>query len=153
MHSSMPNGHDGPFLLAAVICEKVLQEVDGVASAIRIIDRHIVTPAPGQPASSKMPLIQLNYTLFVNLKSGSKRGRFTVKLVFRGPSGLKLQEAGLPILLEGEERGANVIVPFYLQLDQEGLYWFDVYFEDTVLTSVPLRVMYQATTLTTPPQL
>ena len=30
---------DGPFVAAAFICERVLREVDGVLSAMRIIDR------------------------------------------------------------------------------------------------------------------
>ncbi len=149
----MPEEGGGPFLQAAFICERVLQEADGVVSAIRIIDRLFVQPGPGQQAAAAMPAVLMSHTLLVTFKSGSARGRFTAKLVFRGPSGLKLQEVSVPVLLEGEERGANLIIPYHIQVDQEGLYWFDVYFEGKLMTKIPFRVVYQATTFTTPPQL
>jgi hypothetical protein len=143
----------GPFLQAAFICEKVLTEADGTVSAIRIIDRFFITPGPGQLAAAAMPAVVMSHTLFVTFKSGTAHGRFTAKLVFRGPSGLKLQEVSVPVLLEGEERGANLIIPYQIQVDQEGLYWFDVYLNEKLMTKIPFRVIYQATTFTTPPQL
>ncbi len=149
----MPDEEGGPFLQAAFICEKVLTETDGTVSAIRIIDRFFVQPGPGQQPAATMPAVVMNHTLFVTFKSGSAHGRFTAKLVFRGPSGLKLQEVSVPVLLEGEERGANLIIPYHIQVDEEGLYWFDVYLEKKLMTRIPFRVIYQATTFTTPPQL
>ena len=51
---------DGPFLQSALICEKVLQEQDGVLSAIRIIDRIYFVIGPdgqlfGAAAPSRVP--------------------------------------------------------------------------------------------------
>jgi hypothetical protein len=34
---------DGPYLIAALICEKVLQEKDGTVSIIRMVDRVTLT--------------------------------------------------------------------------------------------------------------
>ena len=143
----------GPFLQAALICERILTEADGTVSAIRIIDRFFITPNPGQPPAATMPAVVMSHTLFVTFKSGAVHGRLTAKLVFRGPSGLKLQEVSIPVLLEGDERGANLIIPYQIQVEEEGLYWFDVYLDDKLMTKVPFRVIYQATTFTTPPQL
>jgi len=39
---------DGPFLLAALLCEKVLLEPDGVASAIRIVDQLVIQRVPDE---------------------------------------------------------------------------------------------------------
>jgi hypothetical protein len=55
------------------------------------------------------------------------------------------QEAALPVLLEGEERGVNLLLGVAFQAEQEGLYWFNVFFGDreVLLTRVPLRIVYQ----------
>ncbi len=67
----MSEEEGGPFLQAAFICEKVLQEADGVVSAIRIIDRFFIGPGPGQQAAAAMPAVVMSHTLFVTFKSGS----------------------------------------------------------------------------------
>ena len=48
-----------------------------------------------------------------------------------------------PVLFEGSERGTGLVAPTTLRVDQEGLYWFDVMFEDTMVTRIPLRILYQ----------
>jgi hypothetical protein len=48
----------GPWLQAAVFCEKVLIERDGVVSLVRVIDRIIIT-ASGAAAPEKMPLTNI----------------------------------------------------------------------------------------------
>jgi hypothetical protein len=100
-----------------------------------------------------MPPVVLTFVAFITFKSGNARGHFNVKLIARAPSGLKINEASMPILLEGDERGANVIANYQLHVDQEGLYWFDVYLADKLVTKIPFRVMYQRANVTTPPQL
>ncbi len=35
--------NSGPYLIAALLCEKVLQEKDGIISVIRMIDRITLT--------------------------------------------------------------------------------------------------------------
>jgi hypothetical protein len=47
-----------PHLVAAVLCEKVLQEADGVLSAIRIVDKVIFEVPKGAP-SNYVPAIEL----------------------------------------------------------------------------------------------
>ena len=61
----MSNGESsGPYLAAAVLCEKVLQEKDGVLSAIRLVDRFIITASGTQPPGRKQPrLLILLYGL------------------------------------------------------------------------------------------
>ena len=64
----------GPYLVAALLCEKVLQEKDNTISVIRIIDRLAVTVnALGSPETMQPTAVSLN--ALISLKSGSARGR------------------------------------------------------------------------------
>lgn len=140
----MTTENKGPYLTAAVICEKILQEKDETISVIRMVDRFNVTVnALGSPEN--LPPIPINLGLLISLKSGEARGRYTVKLRIVSPSGLQtLPDQLLPVLFEGgEDRGANLILNLNMVIDQEGVYWFGIFLEETLLTRVPLRVVYQ----------
>ncbi|MDQ3933240.1 MAG: hypothetical protein M3340_01260 [Actinomycetota bacterium] len=129
----------GPHLTAALICERVLTEQDGVASAIRIIDRvFLLLNEENEPIQKAMP-----FTVMVSFKSGSARGSYTVKLRMEKPSGEEVPLLEAPVLLEGEERGVNLIFEMVFEPDQAGLYWLDVLFESDRVTRIPLRVVYQ----------
>jgi hypothetical protein len=133
---------EGPFLAAALFCEKVLQEKDGVTSLIRVVDR-LITQATGVNPPEQMPRLQANLTLFISLKAGFARGSYAVHIRSTNPLGRSADLATLPVLLEGDDRGANLVGIMQLQLDEPGLYWFDVLFEQRLLTRIPLRVVYQ----------
>jgi hypothetical protein len=137
----------GPYLQAAIICERVLQEQDGAISAIRIIDRltHFVQ---GPDVPDTLPPFQQRIALLVAFKSGAARGRHTIRLDLEKPSGEQAPLGQFPVHFEGEERGVNLVINTDFQPDQEGLYWFDVSLGDERLgsqrlTRMPLRVMYQ----------
>lgn len=140
----------GPYIAAALFCERVLQESDGVLSAIRIIDQQIVH-GPNVPGD--MPPATMNATLLIALKAGETRGRYTVRVAPEEPSGQQLPPVDFAVnFLGGDgEQGVNLIVPLGMQVVQEGLYWFDIQWVDTkaaadsveLLTRVPLRVVYQ----------
>lgn len=53
----------------------------------------------------------------------------------------------MPVLFEGDDRGVNAVVQLGLPVDQEGVYWLDVFLDDEkdgpCVTRVPLRVFYQ----------
>jgi hypothetical protein len=129
----------GPYLIAALLCEKVLQEKNEVISIIRMVDRITLTV----PASEALPLLPLNLTLFLAFKSGSARGSNTIKLSIEPPSGIRLPEQLLPVFFEGEDRGSNLILTLNIVIDQEGVYWFNILLEEKLLTRIPLRVIYQ----------
>lgn len=140
---------DGPYLTAALICEKVLIEQDNTPTTIRIIDRIITNTVTitvgGSPSTAPVePEPEpFNLTLFISLKSGKARGKSAVKIALEQPSGIKRPPQELPILFEGEDRGVNLILPFKMKPDPEGLYWFHVSLEDEFLTRIPLRVIRQ----------
>ena len=135
----------GPYVTAACLCERVLQEADGVASLIRVVDR-IINSAIGPAAPDEMPPTAVNLTAAIMLKSGSARGRHSLRLTLEAPSGQQVgPEVVLPVHLEGEERGVNFFVGLNFQAEHEGLYWFNVLFgtQNVLLTRIPLRIIYQ----------
>lgn len=130
----------GPHVQLAALCENVLQESSGVLSLIRIVDRLTMSATPGAPSS--MPTAQIHLKAVIALKSDTARGRSKVGLRPQKPSGIYLNEVISPVLFEGEDRGTNLIIDLNLELDEEGLYWFDVLVDDRVVTRMPLRIVY-----------
>lgn len=143
----------GPYLIAALICEKVLVEKDNVPSPIRIIDRITINTITITQEGSLVVIPQvseqepLTLTLFISLRSGMARGTSSIKIALEEPSGLKRPPQELPVLFEGEDKGVNLILPFRLKPDPQGVYWFHISLEDQHLTRIPLRVVHQRAVL------
>jgi hypothetical protein len=135
----------GPYVQAALICEKILQEADGVATLVRVIDRLFVT-ASGPEPPLEMPPQQPQLFAIVMLKSGETTGRHSLKFRPEAPGGEQRPALEVQLNFEGNERGNNVNIDLQgLTLDREGLWWFDVLFGDneTLMTRIPLRLIYQ----------
>lgn len=131
----------GPHLSAAALCQYVLEEKDGVNSLIRMIDRLIVTTGP----TEAMPEFQAPILLFLSFKSGSAKGNYEAGVVLVNPTGEEEQRITIPFFCEGEERGNNIRVVLNLSIKRPGLYWFNIYLADQVITRVPLRVIHMKT--------
>jgi hypothetical protein len=143
MEQESIEGGGGPHLSAAFFCEKVIEDKEGVLSAIRIVDR-IIHSAIGAGTPDAMPPVSVALTLLIGLKSGSARGRHDIGITAEQPSGIRRRIAeALTVLFEGEERGANLILNLQWVAEQEGLYWFNVELDGRTITRVPLRVVYQ----------
>jgi len=144
-------GISGPHLGAAFLCEKILQEKDGVQSFIRIVDRFTVPVFPKLPEGVQLPpgagpgnqFIQFN--LVVMVKAGSvPGGKYHLGLQLNKPDGSPLPKNVVDVFLQGDnDNGVAAVFPIVLPQPEEGLYWFDVYFEESLLTRVPLRVLHQ----------
>lgn len=133
---------DGPHLAAALLCERVIEEKDGVKSLMRLVDR-IVARAGGPNVPDAMPPLTTNLTLFLSMKAGKKEGRHQIRIKLIHPAGRELPDMIQGINFESSEaRGIDVRLILNLILDQDGLYWFEVYFDELFMTRVPLRVLY-----------
>ena len=142
----------GPYLSAAFFCEKVLVEQDGVKSAIRIVDRVTHTVAGPAPPAEMEPF-NYNIFLFLRFKSGRARGTKRLEIHPIKPSGESLPPSRRTILFEGEDdRGVDSIGRIMLQIDQVGIYWFDIILDGFSITRVPFRVIYMPQVMTMPPQ-
>ena len=133
----------GPYLAAAFFCEKLLQEQDGVISAIRIVDRWNVTG----PTQDMVPTV-IQAFLVVLFKSGIHRGQAQITITPISPSNVRMQPIMLPVLFEGEdERGAGIGIPMGFPVQEHGTYWFEVALAigsgaAQIVTAIPMRVAY-----------
>lgn len=131
----------GPYLAAALFCERVLEEKDGVISIVRVVDRVIQT-ASGPDAPEQMPPLNYGLTALIALKSGKATGSVQVRIDMEPPSGLVKPGPSMTFLMEGADRGQNLIMRMQMTFEEPGLYWFNVCVEDKVVTRMPLRVVY-----------
>lgn len=138
--------YGGPYLQAAVFCERILKEQDGVSSLIRIVDR-VTIQAGGPQPPEKMPPTRLSLWAYLAFKSGFAKGSFTISVKAQSPSGKTLPPVLLPLFLEGDDRGASVAFQLNLDAEEDGLYWFDISIGERLVTRMPLRILYQRTTL------
>lgn len=144
-------GISGPHISAAFLCEKVLTERDGVASFIRVVERFTIPTMPklppgvAFPPGIQFPAPTIQFNLVAILKSGDLgTGKFNMKIQLIKPDGNAMPSNPIPIFFNGsDENGVAVISPVTIPNPEEGLHWFDVYFEDRLLTRIPMRVFYQ----------
>jgi len=136
----MPNS--GPFLKAAAFCDSVIEGKDGVLSLIRIVDRLIITAA-GREAPGDIPPTDHALTLVLMLVSGTARGSHEVAITIERPGGTTDHVWSTDVLLEGEDRGANIVAQIPIRFEAQGLYWFHVRLDGEHLTSLPFRLLYR----------
>lgn len=133
----------GPHLAAAFLCERVLQEVDGTTSFIRVVDRW-TSRASDPDAPEEMPRISVNWNLVLLWKAGEARGRSEATVDIEAPSGVSLGDTvRFPLLWEGADRGVQIVVQLGLQLNEEGLYWMNVRLDRRPVTRVPFRLVWE----------
>lgn len=134
----MPEEHSGPFLQMAVLCQSVLQEGTGQLSLIRITDSLGLAGM-----MSEMQPIPIALQMVVTFRAGFAHGKYKVKVVGNTPSKDEFVIGEQSPYFEGEDRGVNLLFMVNLVLAEEGVFWFDVFLQDTFVTRVPLRVTYQ----------
>ncbi len=146
-----PPDEEGPFVTAALLCEKVLIEQDGVKSAIRIVDRVIHQPVGVNPPDAMQPFTHM-LTLLVSLKAGWIRGSRAIEIRMVKPTGESSQVGNPTVFFEGEDdRGVDLVIQLLMNVERPGLYWFHVNFEGRTLSRIPLRVIYVPQTIQLPP--
>ncbi len=135
----------GPYLAFAVICERVLREVDGVASLVRIVDKWTISGT-----LPKMVTAVLQVWIAVGFKSGRHRGKGILTVRPQTPSGQVVPGIEQPVLFEGEDdNGVNVFGQMNFPVQEEGIYWFSVLLDEVEVTRLPLRIVYQQVALPT----
>jgi len=132
-----------PFLTAALLCEKVLQEKDGTLSAVRIVDR-MQYRLEGLPAGLDLKP-GLPITCLISLKSGPITGTHTIKLIVERPNGNRKEILSKEFEFLGNDLGHNVVMNLGISVEQDGIHWFELTFDDEILTRIPLKIEQQQT--------
>jgi hypothetical protein len=128
----------GPYLSAALLCEKVLHEVDGVNSLVRVVDRWTISGP-----TEDMPQTAIQTTLVLTFKSGIHRGPARLTITPVTPRNATLATIDIPVLFEGDEdRGVNVVIPMAFPVQEAGVYWLGVRLDGQIVSHIPLRVIY-----------
>jgi hypothetical protein len=138
----------GPHISAAFLCEKILTERDNVPSFIRVAERfnaNITPPGVQLPLGlSALPRI-IQFAVVVMLKAGDLPiGRYKMRIDLLKPNGERLISQDFSVFFNGsDDNGVSVVSPMAIPDPEEGLHWFDVFFENERITRIPLRVVYQ----------
>ncbi|MGO9010056.1 MAG: hypothetical protein ACLQPN_08125 [Bryobacteraceae bacterium] len=141
----------GPHIAAAFLCEKVLVEQGNVPTFVRVVDRFTLPKFSGPiPPGVQLPQQMVQATLVVLLKSGDL-GAGSHELSIRLQKPDKSYAPDLPPLSMffqgGDDNGAMVALPIMMNTPEDGLHWFDVLFEGSLLTRIPMRILHQAAIL------
>jgi hypothetical protein len=133
-----------PYVTAALLCERVLQEKDGSLTLVRIAEKlqyRLDMFGPDMPKSVK-PMIPIQG--LISIKSGPVTGDHVIKISVEKPGskpGSERKDAFTqPVTLLGGDQGQNIILNIGLGVESDGLYWLDVIFDEEVLTRIPLMV-------------
>ncbi len=151
---------DGPHVSIAALCESILDEKNGRMSCIRFLDKLDVNYAVSGDASqlpSPIPIPPFKVNGLIGFKSGSFKGKKSIRIKVIKPSGVEMQIKGdigeaLPVVFEGGEHGVNIVLDLTLQVDEEGLYYFDVLVDQEMVTRIPLKVTFTKHIQTDVPQ-
>lgn len=135
------NPMTGPFL-NALICEKILEEKDGLKSAIRILDQ-LNRAVVGPNVTSAMEPFPYPISMLVRLKAGAARGIVQINVRILKPNNESAGELNHPVHLPGpEDAGFDIVLNVMMTVDQVGTWWFDIYVDDERWMRIPLRVVY-----------
>lgn len=136
----------GPYLSAALFCEKILRESDGVMSFIRVVDRWTVSGP-----SETMPNTTIQTNLIITMKSGMYRGPSQIIVTPSTPSGSDMAALRASVNFEGDDdRGVAIHLPLVFPVQEPGIYWFEVSVNGQTQAQVPMRVLYQSVGVQTP---
>lgn len=127
----------GPYVVAALHCERALIEADGVVSLIRVVDDfRFALPIDAPPDLA----VQVQVTLFVSLKAGSYRGPVALRLEQIAPNGERRMVLSREVDFLGEMGGAQFQTPLSFITATPGIYWTDVIVNDRIATRLPLLI-------------
>ena len=135
---------EGPYVIAALLCETLLVEGNSnVKSAIRIVDRRL-TQAVGKEIPVQMPAARINWTLLIKIVKGKAHGKHELTVRLISPRGKQLFSQDLGVNLEGDEnRGVDFVAKLDVSLDEEGIYWVEIYYDGMLMTKSPIQLLYE----------
>lgn len=126
--------NQGPFIRAALLCERVLCETDGTLSAIRILHEGVVS-VPGNATPSLVLLLML-------VRGEVSPGQHRMSLEILDPSGEIMSHKQIVLTLDdgGPEQASSLMLDVSFTPRVPGVYWFRVSWDEEgarLLTRVP----------------
>ena len=138
----------GPFLTCATFCDAIIEEADGVLSAMKMIDTVKILLSPNAPADipSEQNPVGIVQHLLVTFKSGDSPGKHKLQLIMEGPSGKKVEVMNKDIELSRKPHGGlNIKTQCRIAVQNSGLRWLDVVLDGKVFSRVPINIIISRT--------
>ncbi len=133
---------DGPHLLAALLCERVLEEKDGVKSVIRVTDRITITAA-GKEVPTELQPFDYRAQLYLAFKPGNRPKKYNLKIDLVKPNGERDPGPVMSVDLNHPPNiGKDIVAQIQVRVEREGIHWFEIWLDDAMVTKVPLDVVY-----------
>ncbi len=134
--------------VSAIFCERVLDEKDGMLSAIRIMDGVTVQIPAELPPDFQIPV---EASVVILVRGGPSPAEYDVRLGYETPSGKRVRpQVGHHLVIPENKVGGNVIVHARFAAEEEGLHWFFVYLNDRTSAKIPLLVSIDRIDMTVP---
>ena len=131
-----------PYLAAAFLCERVLQEKDGVLSAIRIIDTYSVSIPKNLPEDAKATIQITALLAFKKASPGTEAEKHQITLQLFAPSGPQPpQSIDVFFNQQAELDGFNLITGMSVAVAEFGLFWLHVFIDGEPATRIPFRLL------------
>jgi hypothetical protein len=135
-----------PYCMAALLCEKIVQEPDGVPTIVRAIDK--ITFQVPEALLGVIPGFGWQGSLLLIFKSGTAKVKKTVIVKGINPDGTELMEdISSKITFAGDDglSGSNVYIQLTLMVRMKGLHWFHVLLDGKRVMRVPFIVEFKDT--------
>jgi hypothetical protein len=145
--SGGPAAPRGPFLAAAVFCERVITDkADSVPSMIRVVDSITVNPAVQNGIRQPVPLDQVfptHLSFYFHFRAGEVRKNKRFELFVTSPDARreKYAHGEFPFsICKANNDGVNGVMPLELKWRGTGYYQYDVLLDGQLMTRLILRV-------------
>ena len=130
-----------PYLKLGTICERVLEEKDGVLSLIRIVDRFTFT-ITGKEPPGQLPRVVRLLTIIMSWVGGLGSHEAAFNIISPGGE-TQRSPRSWSFSLDAINRGHNIIVTLPVSMAREGVYWIEFILNDQVKSRVPFQVIYE----------
>lgn len=127
----------GPWVLMAMLCDRVEGDDQNISligiGDFALIDAEQVTRAiHGPPTRHRRNL------MLILVHDRDCEGQLRLDYVY--PSGRRITGTSVPFRFESQVGRYRGEVPAGIEIDGLGLYWFELFFDDRLLTRIPFRV-------------
>jgi hypothetical protein len=137
----------GPYVAAALFCNSILEDSDGIVSALRIVDeiRVVINPnAPPDVPSKADPIEIPLFALIIIRRGDAPAGMHQLALAMETPDGKTEEVYKGEITMPDHPNGAAVIKSrVTLRLHSSGVFWIDVILGENRLTRMAMNLLIQ----------
>ena len=128
------------YLRAAFFCERLLKEVNGTPTPVRIMDL-IESTLPRDFPSVPALFVDAEVVFFLGLSSYDFEGRKEITVNIIKPDGSLFAKVGWSATFQPKHT-FHLDVPMRLDTRCEGMYWGDVFLDGVLLTKVPFEIRH-----------